>query len=241
MRLSEALGFVFEDERWVGKLLVGALISLIPIFGGIAVLGYALATLRNARVGAPTPLPTWDRWGEHFVHGLLFTVATLIYSIPLIILLCPIALVWVLPAVAGDNQGMTRVLGGIAGIFSALLGCLSFLYALVLWVLTPVLQIRCAETGELAPCLRFGEVFRFLSQHVGEVVVAQLLIWAIGFVVTSVISGAIGVLSLIPICGWVVAGLLGFVMIPLGLWLMLFSAHLYAQIGVKADTSVSLV
>lgn len=240
MRLSEALSFVFEDERWPGKLLLGAVISLIPVFGGVAVLGYAIAVLRHVRAGNPRPLPSWDRLGEHFVDGLLFSIATLIYSIPLLILLCPVALVWILPAVAADNRELTRILGGIAGLVSAGLGCLSLLYALLLWVLSPVLQIRYAETGELASCLQFGDVFRFLSRNIGPVVIAQLLVWAAGVVVTSLVGGAISVLALVPICGWVTAGLLGFILIPIGVWLMLFAAHLYAQIGAEPSSGLSL-
>jgi hypothetical protein len=241
MKVSEALGFVFEDEQWLSKLLLGAVISLIPIFGQAALTGYAIAVLRNVQAGSQRPLPSWDRLGEYFVDGLLFWIATLVYLIPFLILACPIALVWALPAAAGDNQDAMTALTSIAGLISAGLGCLSLLYAIVLWLVTPVLQIRFAETGELGSCLRFGQVFRFLFQHIGSIIVAQLLVWAATFVVTTVVGGVVGVLGLIPICGWVIGGLLGLVMIPVAVWVMVFAAHLYAQIGQRAATSVSFV
>jgi len=237
MNVGEAVRFAFEDDQWIGKLLVGAVISLIPLFGGAALTGYAIAVLRNVEAGSQHPLPTWDRLGEYFVDGLLFWVATLIYSIPFLILICPITLVWILPAAAGDNQDLTSILTGIAGLVSAGLGCLSLLYALVLWVLTPVLQIRFAEAGTLGACLRFGEVFRFLFDHIGSVIIAQLLVWAAAFVVSTVLSGVIGVLSLVPICGWVVGALLGVLMVPVGVWLVVFAAHLYGQIGREAGAA----
>jgi hypothetical protein len=159
----------------------------------------------------------------------------------LLILICPIALVWILPAVAGDNQDATAILASIAGLITAGLGCLSLIYALLLWVLTPVIQIRYAETGKLETCLRFAEVFRFLFAHIGPIVIAQLLVWAAGLVITTVLGGVIGVFSLIPICGWVIASLLGFVMVPVGVWLMLFAAHLYGQIARQAAASPSVV
>lgn len=241
MNVGEAIRFVFEDEQWVSKLLLGAVISIIPFFGGAAVTGYAIAVLRNVKAGSERPLPNWDRLGQYFVDGLLFWVATLIYSIPLLILICPIALVWILPAVAADNQDLTAVLSGVAGIITAGLGCLGLLYGLLLWALTPVLQIRFAEAGELGACLRFGEIFRLLFQHIGPIIIAQLLVWAAGFVVTTVLGGVIGVFSLVPICGWVVASLLGLVMVPLGVWLMLFAAFLYGQIGQEAAASSAVV
>jgi len=234
MSIGKAIGFVFEDEQWISKLLLGTVISIIPLFGAAALTGYAIAVLRNVKAGSHRPLPTWDRLGEYLVDGLLFWVATLIYSIPLLVLLCPIALVWILPVAAGDNQDLTTILGSIAGLISAGLGCLSVLYGVALWIVTPVLQIRYAETGKLETCLRFGEVFRFLFDHIGPILVAQLLVWAAGLVVTTILGGVIGFLSLIPICGWVVSSVLGFAMLPVGVWLMLFAAYLYGQIARQA-------
>lgn len=241
MNIGEAIRFAFEDDQWPSKLLLAGVISIIPIFGGAALTGYAISVLRNVEAGSERPLPSWDRLGEYFVDGLLFWVATLIYSVPFLILICPIALVWILPALAGDNQDLVPVLTSMAGLVSAGLGCLSLLYGLLLWLLTPVLQIQFAETGELSSCLRFGEVFRFLFEHVGAIIIAQLLVWAAGLVVTTVLGGIIGVLALIPICGWIVASVLGLAMVPAGAWLMLFAAHLYGQIGLQAKTSASLI
>ncbi len=241
MNVGEAIRFAFEDDQWIGKLLVGAVISIIPLFGGAVLTGYAIAVLRNVEAGNQRPLPTWDRLGEYFVDGLLFWVATLIYSIPLLILICPISLAWILPAAAGDNQDLTTILTSIAGLVSAGLGCLILLYALALWVITPVLQIRFAETGTLGACLRFGEVFRFLFDHIGPIIIAQLLVWAVALVITTVLSGVIGVLSLVPICGWMVAALLGLVMVPVGVWLMVFAAHLYGQIARDTGAATSYV
>lgn len=238
MKLNEALSFVFEDERWLGKLLLAAAITLIPVFGGMVIVGYGIAVLRNVRAGDSRPLPSWNRIGEHFVDGLFFWLGMLVYAIPLLILICPIALVWVLPAIAADNRELTRVMGGIAGLISAGLGCLSFLYMLFLWVLNPVLRIRYAETGELAACLRFGEILQFLARHIGQLIVVQLLVWGVGLVISSVVGGIIGVLSMIPICGWVLAPILGLATIPLGIWLILVGSYLYAQIGAGPETGL---
>jgi len=241
MQVSRALSFIFDDERWIGKLLIGALISLIPIFGGFAVMGYAIAVLRNVEEGHSRPLPNWDRLGDYFVDGLLVWVATLIYAIPLLIMMCPLVFVWVLPAFAGDSEDLTAVLGGIAGIISLGVGCLAFLYGLLLWILSPVIQIRFAETGKLGPCLRFGEVFRFLFANIGPIIIAQLLVAGAGIVLSTVLGGVISVLSLIPICGWIVGAVLGMAMIPVGVWVLVFGAHLYAQIAQRAASTGAYV
>jgi hypothetical protein len=241
MDIGKALGFVFEDEQWVNKLLLGAAVSLVPLFGSVAVTGYAIAVLRNVRAGSSHPLPGWDELGQYFVDGLMFWVATLIYLIPFLILACPMALVWILPAVAGDDQEVTSVLASVAGVLTAGLGCLALLYAILLWLLTPVIQIRYAESGRLASCLRFGEVFRFLFENIGSVILAQVLVWLGGLVVTSVLGTVIGALSLVPICGWVVATALGLVLLPVGVWLMVFASYLYGQIGPRGEAGVSVI
>jgi len=241
MDAGKAIRFVFEDDQWVSKILLGSVISLIPFFGGIALAGYAIAVLRNVRAGRSRPLPTWDRLGEYFVDGLLFFVALLVYSIPLFILICPLSLVWLLPAITEDSQDLTTIMTGIAGVVSAGLGCLALLYALLLWVLAPVLQIRYAEAGELAVCLRFGEVFRFLFEDIGKIIIAQIIVWAAGLLVTTLLSVVIGALGVIPICGWVLASILGLVFVPVGFWLMLVASHLYAQIRQPADLETPLI
>ncbi len=233
MNVGKAVGFVFEDEQWVSKILIGAIIGLIPIFGSLALTGYGIRVLRNVRQGLVRPLPGWDRIGEFFVDGLLFWVALLVYSIPLLILMCPLVFVWLLPLAVADNGDLPAVLGGLAGIVSAGVGCLAFLYALLLWILYPVLQIRYAQAGKLAACLRFGQVFRFLSAHLGSVIVAQLVVWAAAVIVSIGLSMLIAVFGLIPVCGWVIATLLGFVFLPVGVWLIVLAGHLYGQIALQ--------
>jgi len=85
MDVGRAIGFVFEDDQWVNKLLLGAAVTLVPLFGGIAVTGYAVAVLRNVRASKPRPLPAWDELGQFLSDGLVFWVATLIYSIPFLV------------------------------------------------------------------------------------------------------------------------------------------------------------
>ncbi|MFQ6102401.1 MAG: DUF4013 domain-containing protein [Anaerolineae bacterium] len=237
MDIGKATGFVFEDEEWASKLLLGAVIMLIPIFGGFALLGYAIAVIRNVMAGEPKPLPAWDDLGRYFMDGLMFWVATLIYALPFLILICPIAVVWLLPALAGEQEDLAAILAGVSGLVSLGLGCLAALYGILLGLLTPVLQIRYAETGEIGACLRFGEVLRFLFANIGSVIISQVLVWVAGMIVGSVVAALVTVLSVIPICGWILGAALGLLMLPVGVWLNVFSGHLYGQIGRRAGMS----
>lgn len=237
MDIGKAFGFVFEDEEWVTKVLLGAAVTLIPIFGGFALMGYGIAVVRNVMAGKPRPLPEWNDLGRFFMDGLLFWVATLVYALPFLILLCPIALVWLLPGLAGEQDDLVTILTTVAGLVSAGLGCLAVLYGILLALLAPALQIRYAETGEIGACLRFGEIFRFLFANIGSIIVSQLLLWLAGMLIAGVLSGFGGILSVIPICGWILAGALGLLMLPVSVWLTVFAAHLYGQIGHQASAA----
>jgi hypothetical protein len=225
MDIGKAFGFVFEDEEWVKKILLGALISLIPIFGQFAILGYGIAVIRNVMAGAPRPLPDWNDLMRHFVDGLMFWIATLIYALPFLVVICPIAVVWLLPALGGEQEGLTNVLVGVAGLVTAGLGCLAVLYGILMALLTPVLQLRYAESGEIGACLRLGEVFRFLLANIGSIIISQLLVWMAGAVLVAVVGGLT----------------LGLLVLPISVWLTAFSGHLYGQIGRQAGIAPLVV
>jgi hypothetical protein len=237
MDIGKAIGFVFEDEEWVSKILLGAVIMLIPILGGFALMGYAIAVTRNIMAGAPRPLPAWEDLGRYFMDGLMFWLATLLYVLPFLVIVCPITAVWLLPALAGEEEDLMAILAGISGVVSVGLGCLAALYGILLALLMPVLQIRYAETGELGGCLRLGEVFRFLFDNIGGIIVSQLLVWVAAIVIGSVVAGLTTALAIIPICGWILGAVLGLLMLPVSVWLTVFSGHLYGQIGRQAGVA----
>jgi hypothetical protein len=225
MDIGNAFGFAFEDEEWVKKILLGALISLIPIFGQFAIMGYGIAVIRNVMAGEPRPLPNWNDLVRHFADGLMFWIATLIYALPFLVLICPIMVVWLLPALAGEQEDLTNVLIGVAGLVTTGLGCLAVLYGMLMALLTPVLQIRYVETGEIGACLRLGEVFRFLRANIGSIIISQLLVWMAGVVLISVAGGLT----------------LGLLVLPISVWLTAFSGHLYGQIGRQAGIAPPVV
>ena len=237
MDIGKAFGFVFEDEEWLSKVLLGAAITLIPIFGGFALMGYGIAVVRNVMADKPRPLPEWTDLGRYFMDGLMFWVATLIYALPLLVLLCPIALVWLLPELASEQEDMVTILTSVAGLVSAGLGCLATLYGILLALLAPALQIRYAESGEIGACLRFGEIFRFLFANIGGIIVSQGLLWLATMLVGGVVSALGSILIVIPICGWILGGGLGLLMLPVSVWLTVFAGHLYGQVGRQASAA----
>ena len=55
MDFGSAFSFVFQDEDWIKKILLIAVISLIPIVGQIVALGFALEVMKRVINSDPTP------------------------------------------------------------------------------------------------------------------------------------------------------------------------------------------
>jgi hypothetical protein len=169
MDIGSSFTYMFEDDNWIKKIAIGGVVSIIPI-ANFATLGYLVQLIRNVRAGQPLPLPEWDQFGQYFIDGLWIFVIFLVWSIPIIIVAC---LQGIAGATLTDNQNQTTAYSIISGC----LGCLSFLWALVLGIFYPAILVRFAEVGELMAGFRFGEIFGIISADVGNYIIVVLLIW----------------------------------------------------------------
>ena len=215
MDFGKAFSFTFEDKDWIVKILLGSLIMLIPIVGQFVLMGYGIAIIRNVKAGNPRPLPDWSNFADFLLDGVKFWVANLVYALPILILVCPLILVSMLPVFAIDDEDLMAILGGISGLVSMVLVCPMVLYGILLSLVTPVLQIHFAESGEIESCFRFREIFRFTLDNIGNLLISLLIVWGISVVV-------------VPIVGTLTLGLL---VLPATVWLAILSSHLYGQIG----------
>lgn len=240
MDVGKAFGYVFEDERWTTKLLIGAGIVLIPIFGTFALAGYVISTIRNVMAGHPRPLPEWQDLGGNFVDGLKMVAVNLVYALPVILVSWAVLLPTFLPLLGGQNEDVVAVLGIVAMVLMILIGCLMLVYWLFLLVVGPMAQIVYATRGEIGAALRFGKVLRLAFANIGQILIAQLLVFVASFTVSGVLGLVLTALSLIPICGWILMVPATLLALPLTTWLMLFMAHLYGQIGARAGLSPSV-
>ena len=91
MDLALAFGgltYLFKDKSWVGKLLLGAVIALIPIIGWLAIIGWGIEMLRR-RANGEEGLPDWGQFGKKIGDGFLMFIILLIYAIPMILTFIP--------------------------------------------------------------------------------------------------------------------------------------------------------
>ncbi|HOG48808.1 MAG TPA: DUF4013 domain-containing protein, partial [Anaerolineae bacterium] len=132
MDIGKSLGYMFDDERGVNKLLVGGLISLVPILRWAAT-GYMLRTLKTVAAGAARPLPEWDDVVNDLVKGLLVTLAGMIYALPLLVTFVPIGGLMLTSLLSGGSSSQALdTINSILGLGTAGLWCLVVPYILLL-------------------------------------------------------------------------------------------------------------
>lgn len=224
MELGKAFTYIFQDKRWLTKLLLGWLVSIVPILN-FAFTGYVTKVISNVEGKMEEPLPEWDDFGKKFVIGFFMWVAGIIYSIPIII----VASLSIIPlALAGDSS--SDVVGALVAGTGVVVACLIIIYGLLLSLLLPALNINLARKGTFGSVFQIGEFFRIFRAHTGDYLVAWImtLVWSIAI---GIVGGLlITVLAIIPCIGWILAFVLGglITVIPL-----LIYGHLFGQVAAK--------
>jgi len=177
MDIGKAFTYVFEDEDWVKKVLIGGVVNIIPIVGLFFTAGYMLETIKNVMEGHPLPLPEWDDWGGKFMKGLMAAIIGLVYTLPVIVLtLCFTGVI----VVTGQNEDTANAVVSIA---MSCIQCVNLLYVLAVMVVSPAILSKYAEAWELGAAFRFGEIFSLIKDNIGTyllVLVITLLAGIIG-------------------------------------------------------------
>jgi len=212
MDIGKSFTYLFDDENWVTKILIGGLFGLLSFFviGIPFVLGYTVETVKNVMDGNPRPLPDWADLGSKFTKGLMLFLIILVYSLPIILVAC---LSWMAAIVAGESD--------IIGAFVACVNCLSGLWGLLMAIVIPAATIRYAITGEFMSGFQFGKIFNFIANNLANYIIAFLL---------TMLANFIGGFGLI-LCG---VGVLF-----TSFWASLVQAHLFGQVYRASEIQIS--
>lgn len=176
MDYGKSLTFFTEDEQWLTKILIGGILTIIPVVNFV-VIGYVLQLLKNVRDGVERPLPSWDNFGDYFIKGLMVVIAVVIYAIPIILLSCVSG---GLGAVLG-GRGQEEITG-LAALCTSAIGCLSGLWGLLLAVVLPAAVVKYAEADEFGAFFRFGDIFSFITRDLGAYIVVLILSYLAQFI-----------------------------------------------------------
>lgn len=211
MDIAKAFSYVFEDRNWPAKILIGGILSIIPIVNFIPI-GYALTALRNIAEGKESPLPEWDNWGGYFSKGLMAFLAGLIYALPIFIII-GFSSAFAAIAGAGEEEALTS----IVALCTTFLYCLNIVYSLALsfWLSGALTFYALREN--FGALFSLGEIFRFISANIGNYLLAWILSLVASFVAGfGVILCVVGVLFT-------------------GFWAYLVWAHLFGQVWRQAS------
>jgi hypothetical protein len=191
MDIGKAFSFPFEDEQWVASILIGGLLSLIPILGQILLIGYTLETARNVAAGNPRPLPKWNNFGDKLSLGFGGFVIALGYALPLIILgTLLVCVTGALGGAAGNDDAAAALVGGLfLCIFPLIL-----LLALVLAPFVLAAQVRYLQSSSIGEAFNLGAVIATVRQDLG----GWLVLWLL-----SILCGLVGSLGSAIIIGFI--------------------------------------
>ncbi len=181
-----ALTYVFKDEGWVRKMLIGAVFALGPIFiiGVFFLIGYLVEILRRVSAGSDEPLPEWGgNFGTYLRQGFPAAWGVFIWLIPY-------AAVWLGAGLAVGALGAAESIA-VQLIFGIAMMVLANLYAAV--VLPSVI-------GRYAAIPRFGSMFEF-----GQIF-ASIRRIGVGFVAVWIVQLVILVLTFISI--WAIVAII---------------------------------
>jgi len=184
MDLGKAFSFVFEDEKWISKVLIGGLLIWIPIVN-FAVLGYMLAVARNVAQGNSRPLPEWGEFGTLFGRGFYGFVIAFVYLLPVFILE---GLFFCLTGglAAGSRRGDS---GAAIGLLGLCLVPLLIILALVLSLLIYAALARFVVTDNMSEAFKFSDVIASVRTNIST----WLILWLVAILANFV--GGLGVIA----------------------------------------------
>ena len=185
MDIGKSFTYVFEDPKWIMKVLIGGIVLLIPIVN-FAVYGYMLTTLKNVADGQPTPLPEWGDFGAHFMKGLYAVIGVLVYFLPAILVYCCVfALGFGMTAVTGGGGGRdaSGAVGSVFGIVILCLQCILGIYSLVagLTLYAPLTRFAMSA-NQLSIFWDFRGNFAFIQKNMSNYIIALLIALVASFV-----------------------------------------------------------
>ena len=225
MDVAKAFTFVTEDEQWLGKIGIGALIALGSIFiiPIPLLLGYQVGVTRNGMKGVERPLPQWEDFGQLYIDGLSILLVQIVYTLPFWLIVCVALFSTVGLSGLTDAVSEDVLATGFIATWGVMM-CLTLLFVIAWFFLSPAIFIQYVRTNNLAACFRFSEVVAIVRENLSDIVIAGLAAFGATFVLNVVVGG----LSIIPCLGQIIGVFLLFAGSP---WLLAMMGHLYGQIA----------
>ncbi|MCU1244832.1 MAG: hypothetical protein JWN02_742 [Acidobacteria bacterium] len=202
--------FVFQDPRWVSKILIGGLfmLGIVILIGPLFAMGYCARLVRNVVAGQSRPLPEWDTLGDYFAEGFRIFLIGFIYTIPVI----AVTGFFVVPAIvagalANNHDALREVQGIMGGFASCLIAPLSLLISF--WL--PGALLFAIVEQRFGAAFDFDRIWAFIRDNLGNYLLAFVI-----YFISRFIAG----LGLILCCIGIIFTIF---------WQMLITSYAYAE------------
>ena len=205
--------FVFDDPRWLPKILVGGLFYLLAflIIGIFFILGYLARLARNVIAAVPNPLPEWDDLGEYFGEGLRLVGVAFLWILPIVVLVA----MMVVPA-AFLSESNNETAENIGGCLAGTMWCLIFPLSLAVTFFMPASLLMAAVEQRFGAAFEFDRIWPFIKKNIGDYLLA---------IVVYFVARFIGGMGIILLCIGVVFT---------AFWSMCITTYAFAQVYRRA-------
>lgn len=233
MDIGKSITYVGDDEDWLSKLILGAIVANVPILN-LAWLGYLTDIMRNVSDDIARPLPDWSDFGDKFLKGLKLVGAAIIYTLPGLLLLGIPLVAVIIAGIPADADLQEAIAATFAGV-GIVLGCCIAIYFLVFAFLFPAINLHFARRNTFGSCFQIKDIMQLVFNNFGEYLVALLVSWGVMFIVSLAVSILGIMLVLIPCIGWILMILIGAVT---NVWIGTIYAHLVGQVGASYSMDI---
>jgi hypothetical protein len=234
MDLGKAFTFQFEDERWVNKLGLAALIGMVPVLN-FAFSGYIVDVLRNVARRSGEPLPEWDDLGKKLSEGFILFAAAFVYTLPGLVVLClPLTLIAMSGVLSGNQnlQDLGNSVGTAGGVLFYCLLCVFLIYVLLLSIIHPAITVMFAREGTFASCFKLRKIMDMIRRDASTFFTAWIGYIAATLGVGLVVGLVGGLTGWIPCIGWAVGLVLSLGSI---VYIATVYAHLFGQFALPGS------
>ena len=165
--------FIFDDKDWFRKVALPALCGLIPVIGQFIISGWGLKATKNVIDGNEhNALPDLE-FGADLGRGFMAFLISLIYSLPVAILVGISAglFAWGSSDMSEAGRVIPFVLGGCIGLVGLLFGILIAFMGVVAIA-------NYVAKGRFGAAFNFKEIFALLKRSFGSwllVILGQIL------------------------------------------------------------------
>jgi hypothetical protein len=194
--------FAYTKEAIAGKWMQWLLLVIATILLCLPLLGYILKVYRGEK-----PAPEVNDWGTLFIDGIKYAVVSLVWAIPLLILIVVLIIAAFVPfsssvtsvSVSGSpaSSGDPALIMGALGVYLIAV----IIVALLTLAFSTLGVIRFARTGSMGEAFNFREISATIGKIGWGSYIAALVVLIVVMIVIEIV---LTILGMIPVLGIII-------------------------------------